>query len=982
MAKKAFFDSVNPKPDFPKMERELLEQWNKKGIVRKYLQKNKNSEKYYSFLDGPITANNPMGVHHAWGRTYKDLWQRFNNMRGFKQRFQNGFDCQGLWVEVEVEKQLGLKSKKDIENLVKGDVKASIAKFVELCKQRVFKFAKVQTEQSERLGYFMDWDNSYYTLSDENNYMIWQFLKACHDKKLIYKGRDSVPWCPRCGTAISQHEMLTEDYKELTHETVFFKLPAVKKDFSFLVWTTTPWTIPANVALAVNPKFKYIIWETASKEKVVTVDPEEILDPESKDWFSKHVLSESLTKKAETSGKELVGLFYSGPFDELERVKKARADSPNTFHLVVAAEELVVASKGTGILHVAPGAGEEDFKLGKEKDLPVIDVIDEGANYYEGLGGFSGQNAKEHPEVIIDYLKSRDGGKFLFKTSPITHRYPACWRCKTELVWRVVDEWYISMGPLRDPLKAVTKKIKWIPEFGLKRELDWLDNMHDWLISKKRYWGLALPIWECPSCGHFEVIGGKEELKGKAKKGWDKFEGHTPHRPWIDEVSLECGKCGSLMQRISDVGNPWLDAGIVSFSTISEDNKSEPLYWKDKTKWEKWFPADFITESFPGQFKNWFYSLLAMSTVLEGREPFKTVLGFATLLGEDGRPMHKSWGNAIEFNEGADKIGVDVMRWMYARQSPSENLLFGYRIADETRRRFHLKLWNIYNFFVTYANLDGWKPNKGSSSSSKDLSPLDKWILARLGQTIDGVTKGLEKYDAYAASEAIEKFVDDLSLWYIRRSRERVGPAAESGGDKNSFYETCFEVLVVLTKILAPFNPFISEIIYSNLTGEESVHLSDWPRDKFDEDKKLIEDMQNIRLVVEKVHAIRKEKQIPVRMPLASLFTVAPFKAPSPGVFPYLLEELNVKKWSVTKGEALNNILDTKITPELEEEAKTRELIRQIQEERKNLGMNLTQRITVSSPWLPSDTNLVQRIQSKTLAEALEAGNFKIKRAR
>lgn len=981
MVKKRLFDEVDPKPDFPKLEKELLEYWNKNGVVDKYLKKNKSSSQYFSFLDGPITANNPMGVHHAWGRTYKDLWQRFHNMLGHRQRFQNGFDCQGLWVEVEVEKELGFKSKKDIENLVKGDVKASIAKFVELCKARVFKFAKVQTEQSKRLGYFMDWDNSYYTLSNENNYMIWQFLKACHDKKLIYKGHDSVPWCPRCGTAISQHEMLTEDYKELTHETVFFKLPAVKKDFYFLVWTTTPWTIPANVALAVNPKFKYVVWEDLDKKKIVTVDPEEIQDPESKDWFSKHVLSEKLIKKSEISGKDLVGASYVGPFDVLERVVKAKADSAKTFHTVVAAEELVVATKGTGILHVAPGAGEEDFKLGKEKGLAVIDVIDEEATYYPGLGEFSGQNAKKHPEIIIDYLNAKDGGKFLFKTSPITHRYPACWRCKTELVWRVVDEWYIAMSSLREPLKAITKKIKWIPEFGLKRELDWLENMHDWLISKKRYWGLALPIWECASCGHFEVIGSKADLKEKAVKGWDKFEGKSPHRPWIDEIKIECPKCGKLMDRISDVGNPWLDAGIVPFSTISQDNKSEPLYWNDKKAWENWFPADFITESFPGQFKNWFYSLLAMSTVLEGREPFKTVLGFATLFGEDGRPMHKSWGNSVEFNEGADKIGVDVMRWMFARQNPSENILFGYKIADETRRKFHLKLWNVYNFFVTYANIDGWEPERSKKFGNQKLSPLDKWILARLGQTLEGVTESLKKYDAYLASEYIEKFVDDFSLWYIRRSRDRVGPGVEENEDKQAFYETCFDALVILSKLLAPFNPFISEIIYRNLAKKDSVHLSDWPQEEFEEDKGLIEDMQNIRTVVEKVHAIRKEKQIPVRMPLNSLVTIAPFKSPSTDVHQYLLDELNIKKWSIDKGDVLQNILDTKITPELEEESKTRELIRQIQEERKKSGMNLTQKIKVRTPWLPRQTNLIQRVKSKTLAEDISVGTFKVLKA-
>ena len=974
MAKRAFFDEVDTKVDFPSLEKEVLKNWEETGLVAKYRQKNNNSKNYFSFLDGPITANNPMGVHHAWGRTYKDLWQRYKNMRGFKQRFQNGFDCQGLWVEVEVEKELDLHTKKDIENLVPGDKKASIAKFVELCKERVKKYAAIQTEQSQRLAYFMDWDNSYYTLSDENNYMIWHFLKKCHEKGLIYQGHDSVPWCPRCGTAISQHEILTEDYKELTHETVFFKLPVKERNFSLLVWTTTPWTIPANVAVAVNPKFNYVIWESAQR-KIVTVDPKEISDPESAEWFAKHIASENLKKADNISGKELVGLTYTGPFDSLERVQKAEDARPQTFHSVVSAEELVVATKGTGILHVAPGAGEEDFALGKEKDLPVIDVIDDEAVYYEGMGEFSGQNAKKHPEIIIDFLKSLKSGEFLFKTAPIIHRYPACWRCKTELVWRVVEEWYISMEPLREPMKKVVKNINWIPEFGLKRELDWVKNMHDWLISKKRYWGLALPIWVCPSCKHFEVMGSKDELKDKAVAGWDKFEGKTPHRPWIDEVKIKCEKCGKDMERISDVGNPWLDAGIVSFSTISEDNKSEPLYLTNKQEFKKWYPADFITESFPGQFKNWFYSLLAMSTVLENTEPFKTVLGYATLLAEDGRAMHKSWGNSIEFNEGADKIGVDVMRWMFLRQNPAENLLFGYHVADETRRRFHLKLWNVYNFFATYANIDGWKPEKISKPSV-----LDKWILTRLGQTVSDVTANLEKYDAYSASGAIEAFVDDLSLWYIRRSRDRVGPAAESKTDKSYFYQTTYFVLLNLAKLLAPFLPVVSEVIYKNLNKEESVHLADWPVVDLTVDKALVAEMEIVRQVVEKAHGKRKELKIPVRQPLSKL-TVKNLELKEKGLTELIMDEVNVKKVEFTSGTGEWTIeLDAKITPELEEEAKARELIRKIQDERKNMGLNLTQKISVDSDWIPTDKNLIQRIKSKTLASDLKSGEFKVEK--
>ncbi|MEX1068645.1 MAG: class I tRNA ligase family protein, partial [Patescibacteria group bacterium] len=601
------FKKVAALPDFPVMEREVLKKWNSSGLPEKYLKRNKNSNKLFRFLDGPITANNPMGVHHAWGRTYKDLFQRYKNMQGFRQRFQNGFDAQGLWVEVEVEKELGLKSKRDIENLIPGDKKASIAKFVALCKQRVKKYAAIQTEQSKRLGYFMDWDHSYYTLSDENNYMIWHFLKKCHEKGLIYKGRDSVPWCPRCGTAISQHEMLTEDYREATHDSIYLEYPIKGRRSEYLlVWTTTPWTLPGNVAVAVDAKKEYV----AAQGEVAG---------------NTYYLAEEAARRLKLKvvktlkGQELVGLKYASPFDHLPRVKEALG---NWEHEVIATDEKILpisAEEGTGLVHIAPGAGTEDFKLGKKLGLPVIELIDEEAGYLGNLGEFSGQNAKAHPELILDYLRGKE--EFIFAIVPYTHRYPACWRCKTELVWRVVEEWYIAMDPLRDPLKKVAKKITWIPEFGLKRELDWLGNMQDWLISKSRYWGLALPIWVCGECESFTVIGGKEELKKRAVSGWEKFEGKTPHRPDVDEVKVKCEECGGVMERISDVGNPWLDAGIVSFSTVTENNQGKPLYLTDKEEFKKWYPADFITESFPGQFKNWFYSLLAMSTVLENREP-------------------------------------------------------------------------------------------------------------------------------------------------------------------------------------------------------------------------------------------------------------------------------------------------------------------------------------------------------------------------
>lgn len=976
MAKiKPFFESVDLKANFPETEKALLSSWYKKGVVKKYLSRNKNSKKYFSFLDGPITANNPMGVHHAWGRTYKDLWPRFKNMQGFRQRFQNGFDCQGLWVEVEVEKELGFKSKKDIETF-------GVAKFVELCRERVKKYSQVQTEQSKRLGYFADWDNSYYTLSDDNNYMIWSFIKKCHEAGWLYKGNDSAPWCPRCETAISQHEMLTEDYKEATHESVYLAFPLVgQTDEYLLVWTTTPWTIPANIAVAVDENLEYALVEVGGR----------------KYWLAKEAVERVLGSEKHkilktTKGGKLVGLRYTAPFDNLPKVAEVAKKSEDKFHNVVATDSLIMpitTTDGTGLVHTAVSAGVEDFKLGKKLGLPMIAVINDDASYMEGLGFLTGENAKKNPRLVLDFLEKLDheGKHFFFKIEKYTHRYPACWRCKTELVWKVTDEWYIAMDKgtptLRSRMIEVAKKITWLPSFGLERELDWLSNMHDWLISKKnRYWGLALPIWECSRCHNFEVIGSKEELKEKAIEGWKNFEGKTPHKPQIDGVKITCSKCGNIMSRIEPVGNPWLDAGIVPFSTISENNKSanltpnktKPLYLSNKKEWSSWFPADFITESFPGQFKNWFYALIAMSTVMEDTNPFKTVLGFGTLVGEDGRPMHKSWGNMVEFNEGADKIGVDVMRWMYVRANPADNLLFGYKVADEVRRRFHLKLWNIYNFFVTYSNLDGWKPNK-NIKPKLGLTPLDKWILARLNETVEFVTTSLEKFDAYMASAEIEKFVDDLSLWYVRRSRDRVGPAAESASDRNAFYTTIYFVLVNLSKLLAPFMPFMSEVIYKNLTREESVHLTNWPTSKSltMSDEKLLVEMKVAREVVEGAHSIRKEKQLAVRLPLNSFATTK--KAISKNLEYLIRDEINVK--SISWG-AKTSILDTKITKELEEESKVRELVRNIQEERKNLGLSLTQKVNVWADINIENKKLLDWLTRKTQVEKFSKGKFKV----
>jgi len=985
------FTPVSSTQQFPEMERSLLDKWYETGIIDGYLHKNDTQKQTFSFLDGPITANNPMGVHHAWGRTYKDVWQKFHNLLGHRQRFQSGFDCQGLWVEVEVEKELKLHTKKDIENLVPGDKKASIAKFVQLCKDRVHKFSGIQTQQSKRLGYFMDWDHSYFTMSDENNYMIWHFLKVCFENGWIYKGHESVPWCPRCETAISQHEMLTEDYKEVVHDSLFIEVPIVgRKNEYLLYWTTTPWTLPANIAVAVDEKIEYAL-VTGSTGNTYWIAKELVASVFGTDH--KGIVKTVL-------GKELVGLKYQGPFDHLPAVK-AVAEAHTNFHTVVATDPLIMpisTTEGTGLVHTAVSAGTEDFLLGKKRGLPMIPVINDDASYMTGFGEFSGKNAKKHPELIIDFLKTHNDGAFFFKTLRYKHRYPGCWRCKSELVWKVADEWYIAMDKpsvrsgggknttFRERMIAVAKQINWIPSFGLERELDWLNNMHDWLISKKnRYWGLALPVYECNACKTFEVIGSKEELHKRAVQGWEIFDGHSPHKPFIDEVTVACPQCKGEMRRVEDVGNPWLDAGIVAYSTIADANSKTPLYMADRKAWEEWFPADFITESFPGQFKNWFYALIAMSTALTDKPPFKTVLGFATCTGEDGRPMHKSWGNYVEFNEGAEKIGVDVMRWMFARQNPADNLLFGYKKADEVRRQFYLMVWNVYKFFVDYANLEKMAKPTPMQPTYVPSSLLDQWVMARLSQFVSEAHKGYSSYEAHIVAIQAESLMSDISTWFIRRSRDRVWVNSENVSDKESFYMTLQTALSVFAVTVSPLMPFMTDVIYTSLTGQKSVHLAAWPQTKAQWDNDLIADMKLVRTLAEAGHRERKEKKWKVRQPLAgatiSLAQGTAFiKKDAMAEYTSLLRaELNVKQITYqTTTEAVPTVVyDATLTPELAFEGKVRDLIRSIQEQRKmqNVKTDQTVKLTIPAEFM----QVKESIARKVLASQVEEGELMIK---
>jgi isoleucyl-tRNA synthetase len=953
------FRPVPPRPDLVAIEHGILEQWRERATFSRLRAQNAGGPKW-SFLDGPITANNPMGVHHAWGRTYKDLLQRFHAMLGEDQRWQNGFDCQGLWVEVNVERDLGFTSKRDIEAY-------GIAEFVSLCKQRVLTYAARQTEQSIRLGMWMDWDDpdelrrlgaalaadpaqvvtvkgpngpltdtaemlvgrlghpelggSYYTFSNENNDLIWGFLAECHERGWIYKGHDSMPWCPRCGTGLSQMEM-NEGYADREDPGLTVRFPLLDRPGeALLVWTTTPWTLAANVAAAVGPALEYV----------------RIRQGEQSFWVGKGTLKQAVIGPFEVLesklGGELVDWRYTGPFDDLPAVREAFAkgtrDQPDTAyeHRVIPWTE-VGEDEGTGIVHIAPGAGAEDFQLGKSLGLPVIGPIGEEGRYYEGFGWLSGKFAPEVAQEIVDDLEQRG---FFYHLEPYTHRYPHCWRCGTALLFRLVDEWFISMGEvyaqpretltkaqvdasLRYQIMEIVDQIRWIPSFGYERELDWLMNMHDWMISKKRYWGLALPIYDCPACGTFDVIGGRAELQQRAISGWEKFEGHTPHRPYVDEVVVACPSCGEPVRRIPDVGNPWLDAGIVPFSTLH--------FREDRPYWEQWFPADFITESFPGQFRNWFYAMLAMSTVLRRERPFKTIFGYATLVAEDGRPMHKSWGNSIEFDEAAERMGVDVMRWLYAAARPEDNILFGWHAADGARRRL-LVLWNTYSFFVRYARVAGWKPGKqASAASAASAIPMDRWILSRVAALAAAVEDRLQDVDTAAAARLIDAFIEDLSTWYLRLSRRRFS-RNEDPVDRDAAFATLHTALTALTRILAPIVPFVADEMYGNLVttfkgdAPDSVHLTRWPTTELARfaDPSLEAAMATARRVVDLTRTLRGTSGLRVRQPLARMWLALREvdAGPVESLLDVIAEEVNVK--AIERIDDESTLVDRRVKP-------------------------------------------------------------------
>ncbi len=721
-------------PNFPSLEQDVLKFWKENDCFEKLRKQNEGNERF-KFLDGPATANNRLGIHHFWGRTIKDSVIRYNALKGRDCQYQNGFDAQGLWVEVNVEKELGLNGKPEI-------MQYGIDNFTNKCMERVRYFGNEMTNQSIRMGQWMDWDNSYYTNTDENITSIWHFLKQCNNNGWIIRKNRPMAWCPRCGTSLSEHEM-SSSYHEVEHTAIFAKFPVQNKDFKIVAWTTTPWTLSANTALAVNPEFDYVLVNFNGEKLVLGKDRLSILKQEVEilDTFK---------------GSELVGLTYETCFPEL---------SEQQFAHKVVAWDMVDNAEGTCVVHIAPGCGAEDFELGVSLGLPEYCPINEQGIMLENTGFLAGKKTNEVVELVVNRLK--DDNKLLY-SHKYKHSYPYCWRCKTDLVYRLISAWFIKMDEIRPLALKAIEDVEFKPEYAKKRMTDWLNNMGDWNISRNRFYGLPLPFYICEKCGKVHVIGSKEELKNLAVN--PELVDNLPniHRPWIDEIKIKCD-CGEEISRIPDVGDVWLDAGITPFSTKK--------YFTDKEFFEKNFPNDYVCEMIE-QIKLWFYSLLIMSVVLTGKAPYKKLVTYQYVRDEHGGEFHKSGGNSLEADHVADKVGADVVRYLFSSTSPTLDMRFGYTLTDEARRKL-IAFWNIFTFFNTYACIDN--PDIANfTPSEKDLSTSDKWLIESINKFIAESDENYANDKQYVVVKSFEKLVDDISNFYIRANRKRFWKSKEA----------------------------------------------------------------------------------------------------------------------------------------------------------------------------------------------------------
>ncbi|MET1000618.1 MAG: isoleucine--tRNA ligase [Acidimicrobiia bacterium] len=825
------------------VEPRVLRFWEETGAFARLRELRADSPEF-SFLDGPITANNPMGVHHAWGRTLKDTVIRFHAMQDESCRYQNGFDCQGLWVEVEVERALGFRGKPDIEAF-------GIGEFSRACRERVDEYAQVISEQSARLGQWMDWDNSYFTYTDDNIEAIWLFLQRCFERSYLYEGHVPLPWCTRCGTSLSQHEMLGS-YVETEDLSLYVTANLLDGSGRALVlWTTTPWTLAANVAAAVHPTLKYeeVAWEGRTI----------ILSAAARARLG---LAESAVVRT-LPGSELVGLTFETFFPDLPVQVPVE-------HRVISWEE-IDAEEGSGIVHIAPGCGPEDYELSQTLGLAVIAPLDAIGDYVAGFGWLEGKNAAHVGDEVCAHLS--DAGRIVH-SEQYRHSVPVCWRCKSHVLFRLVDEWFISVENIRAPMREAAGTVTWDPPHMGSRMDDWLVNMGDWCISRKRYWGLPLPFYRCEDCNELTVVGSRAELRERALDPEAVDALPELHKPWIDDIKIRCKSCSAPAARVVEVGDCWLDAGITPFSTLG--------YFDDHDRWRTRFPVTWVCEM-REQVRLWFYSMLFMSIVLEGRAPYQRVLSHERVISDTGEKFSKT-GKMIRFDDAVAEIGADPIRYLFNRQPAAVECRFGYETGGQAQRRI-AALWNIASFFDTYATIDRVEIVEPTTLGDQ-LHVTDRWLLARTAQLVNVATEAMAVADTPVTLREVESFVEEVSNWYVRLNRRRfwraASPTTGGGADKQACHSVLFHALRSVILVLAPSVPFVTEELWQHVVrpfdsdAEASVHHALWPTVPAEwADDGLLERTKVVRATISTALRLREEAKLRVRQPLPAVHLAA-----------------------------------------------------------------------------------------------------------
>jgi isoleucyl-tRNA synthetase len=1007
------FKPVASKMSFPEMEECILRFWKEGRIFERSVEERAGAAPFILY-EGPPTANGSPGIHHVLSRVFKDVIPRFRTMKGYWAPRRAGWDTHGLPVELEIERELGLTSKNQIEEY-------GVAKFNARCRESVFRYLKEWESLTERIGFWVDMEHPYVTMKNEYIESCWWIIKSLWDRGLIYQGHRVTPHCPRCGTSLSSHEVSLGYRDDAKDPSIYVKF---KLDLSmvggsdsdevrkvlysevptyFLAWTTTPWTLPGNTALALALDAEYALVEMEStmgdKERLILA--RELLPS---------VLREDYSVMATFAGRELVGFRYQPLFDPARydvgfaRFLKKQSGQVLTqpsgkFETWVIAGDFVSLTDGTGIVHIAPAFGEVDYEAGKQEELFYVQQVDLQGKI-TGTYPFSGKFVKEADPLILDDLKSRG---LLYRSETIQHTYPFCWRCDAPLLYYAKPSWYIRTTALKEKLISRNEEINWYPEhikhgrFG-----DWLENNVDWAFSRERYWGTPLPIWQCQECQEYECVASRQEMKGKpGLQGWQ--DDLDLHRPFIDGVSYRCARCGGTMRRVPDVMDCWFDSGAMPVAQWhypffkSEVNKTYGV--KDKESFEPWFPAGYICEAVD-QTRGWFYTLHAISTLVFDRPCFKNVICLGHILDAKGEKMSKARGNVVEPWAVIGASGADALRWYMLTASPPGNVRrFSTDQVTQVFRKFLLTLWHTYSFFVTYANIDHFDPN--SAPPSEFDSELDRWILSELNLLIHQVDTGLENYDPTGAGRRIEEFVDSLSNWYVRRSRRRFWKS-ENDADKQAAYHTLYRCLVTLSKLLAPFTPFVGEELYQNLVrsvdaeAAESVHLADFPvADLSQVDEALSANTQLAMKVSSLGRAARSQARLKVRQPLAEVLVKVRSGAERKGLeemAPQILEELNVKAlkfmeevgvadnpdFSVAQEGGYVVAMSTRLTPELAAEGRAREIVHRLQTMRRSAGFDIADHIITYYQGEASLETVMRDfapyIEQETLSRHLEKG--------